>query len=87
MTYEATEIIDMRMSAEHRERIIQYLKHGLFCKIADDVPFPIPNTFKEYKLILRAYDEPFDGLGRKIVIRADLTANNPHYGREVMFNG
>jgi len=68
MKIETSEIIDMRMDAELRERIFDHMKHELFHKIADEIPFPSG----KYVLTLNTFDAPFDGFGRRISIRAEI---------------
>lgn len=68
MKIETSEIIDMRMDVEMRERLFDLMKRDLFRKLADEIPFPSGR----YELIMRTYDAPFDGFGRRVFIIAEL---------------
>lgn len=68
MKLEISEIIDMRMDAEMRERIFDHMKRELFLKIADEIPFPSG----KYALTLQTFDAPFDGFGRRVFICAEV---------------
>ena len=68
MKIETSEIIDMRMDAETRERIFVHMKRDLFLKIADEIPFPSG----KYEITLQTFDAPFDGFGRRISICAEI---------------